>query len=138
MPDHGNEALLKAIRFVFTTYIFNDEQTLRAGLELVGVAPLATFSKLWFLAETSVTRLGLAQAIQLFDYNLNRFVELNGTVASAEDQLSLIAVLTNPMRFKGPGNQVKARLLWGPINDEDPAQDGWLHDIDLARWEASP
>jgi hypothetical protein len=118
--------------------IFNDEASLRAVVELAGPAPAATFSKLWFLTESSVERRGVSLGVELFDFTANNYVNVGGQVADTEDRLFLAGVATNALRFKGPGGQVMARLTWGPINDEDPSQDGWLHNIDVARWEITP
>ena len=31
--------------------------------------------------------------------------------------------------------EVKARISFNPINDESPAVDGWLHSLDMVRWQ---
>jgi hypothetical protein len=41
-------------------------------------------------------------------------------------------------QFVGSSGQMKLRVTWAPINDEDPTQDGWLHYVDVVRWFVSP
>lgn len=114
--------------------VFNDAATLQARIELEGKVPYSTLSSFTIRFEGSVARPGLAQAIDAYRYATNSFVNVNGIVATTSDSTVSATVSTAASDYVS-GNTMRARITWNPINDEDPAQDGWLHRVDAFRWD---
>lgn len=114
--------------------VFNDPEALRVTLELHGHMPYLELSKNFLIAENSVDRLGLAVAIRAYNFIQNKWVTVGGAVGTTADTFHVGAIVTNPLEFRDSLGNVMARVTWGPINDEAPAQDGWLHNLDLFAW----
>lgn len=117
---------------------FNNATSLIAEVTMTSnSAPaVGTNATVNFQVESNVDRLGLSQTVDFFNFNTNAWEAVGGTSGSVSDVNQSITV-TNATRFVSAG-QVRARVRWQPINDEDPAQDGWLHSIDRAVWNVSP
>lgn len=112
------------------TYVsaFNDPFTLQCEIEVVGTVSNANPSQLTIEFEQRAERLGLAYGVRQFNYLTNAFQVIGGGVATTSDSTYQIMLSTNPARFIQASNkQVKTRIEFSPINDEDPSQDGWLH-----------
>lgn len=116
---------------------FNDAATLGCTIELQGAGSLENATCLWFRYESKVDRVGLAEEVQFFDFVSNQWVFAYGRVAPTIDSVSIITVLAGASRYVGGFGLTAARIRWAPINDEDPAQDGWLHGLDEANWETA-
>ncbi len=114
--------------------IFPDDMTLIARIEISGIAPISNPAAIRFALESSVDRVGLVQSIGLLNYASNTFTVVDGRVATTADSLVNLVVSNNAPDFVGPGGAMVAQITWQPINDEDPAQDGWIHSIDRVAW----
>lgn len=115
---------------------FNDATTLAAQVEIGGTVATAPTTTLNFLVETRVDRLGLSETVSFYNFATSQWQAKSGRVATGEDSTSRTSAGANPASYVSNAGQVLARIKWAPINDEDPSQDGWLHSIDLAKWES--
>lgn len=112
--------------------VFNDATSLGAKIEFTGTSPTANPNCVEFTIEQRVDRPGLAFNTWLYNYQTASFVILGGGTATLTDITS--SGSKEGSAYVGSGNQVRARVTWNPINDEDPSQDGWLHRVDLAQF----
>ena len=110
--------------------LFNDSETLFAIFEV----DLDTFSlaptQLDFGFKYEVGRGGLAYNYKLFNFTTNAFVTIGGNVAATSWETVTYQNTTNADDFVDANGMVTARFSFGPINDEAPAQDGWLHEME--------
>nr|HMS56940.1 hypothetical protein [Fimbriimonadaceae bacterium] len=114
--------------------IFNDENTLSAQVELKGVTSVLAPTSYRFKFEAFVARPGLSQLLEMKRFSTAGWTVVDGRVAPVTDQVIEVALTaTAPNHVAGDG-EVGARVTWMPINDEDPATDGWIHCIDQAFW----
>ena len=118
------------VRFAF----FNDGDTLIASLEVTGHTTLSCVGTMGVNVEMSATRPGLSQVVSLYNYTTSTWDDQVGVEAPTTDTLYTYNPAT-PMDYVGPSGEMKLRVTWGPINDEDPSQDGWLHYVDLIQWQ---
>lgn len=102
------------------------------GAPAVGTSPAISFS-----VEANVARFGLSQTLEFFNFNTSSWENVGGITATVTDTTQSANITVNAGRFIS-GGQVRARVRWDVINDEDPSQDGWLHSIDRAAWTVSP
>ena len=114
--------------------LFPDDQTLMAQIRVGGTCNVQNPGALTFFFETSVGRKGLAQVVELRDFSVNSFVPVDGRIAPTIDLGIQVHIAVNAADYLGPNGELEARLTWVAINDEDPAQDGWLHCIDASAW----
>lgn len=112
----------------------SDSATLGTAVGLDATAPWLQPLDLTFTCETSAERLGLSQAISLYNYNSGTWVTVGGRVATSQDVSDSFIFTNNPSQWIGPSGELKAKVRWQPINDEDPSQDGWATSIDFAKW----
>lgn len=117
---------------------FPDEFTLKAEAELTAIVaePNLTTPELKVDLEYNVARLGLAGAISVLKPIPATWTVVDGFTANATDSTRSVTLAgTNATDHidasVGNEGQVKIRVTFQPINDEDPAQDGWEHNIDL-------
>lgn len=116
----------------------SDATSLTAEAEATTSAPQFSQSVIQFTAETSVERQGIALGVRAFRFDSNQWVLVGGSTSSPTDT-SITVSLPSPTNFIDPiTRQMKARVRWSPINDEDPSQDGWLHSVDFVRWSVEP
>lgn len=115
--------------------VFNDENTLTASAEVIGLAASSAVTSYSLNVETSVGRPGLAQQLLVYNYSTQSFQSVDGVVAPIVDSVRTITMTSSVASYVSGNREVKAKLIWNPINDEDPAQDGWLHSIDELSWE---
>lgn len=113
--------------------LFNDIDSLGASAMIDGSLPLGA-TTLSMLLETSVGRLGLAEQVKFRNWGNGQWITVSGRVATPVDTEWTTTKLTNATQFQRLDGMVQALISWQPINDEDPAQDGWLHGIDLIYW----
>lgn len=117
--------------------IFPDEISLVAEVQFDSLTTILSPSELTFNIEASVGREGLSQEVLLFDYDTSTWVSIDGRVAPIEDTLVSVTFFGEATALVGPSGELTALIRWLPINDEDPAQDGWNHCIDLVSWEVT-
>lgn len=115
--------------------IFNDEASLGATVEVFSTVLAAPTRSYRVSVDANVARNSLQQSIALFNYNTGSFQVVDGSVGTISDSLREVTITTNPGNYVSGSKQVKIRVSWSPINDEDPSQDGWLHALDLVSWQ---
>lgn len=133
--DDLGEGDLNLISASDNTYysVLSDGGTLRAIMEFSGVLAGPPTTSLGLKLESRVARLGLAYSVRFKNVNTNAFVFIGGGTSTGID--TTVTVTTNtPASYVTGGNRATARVTWQPINDEDPAIDGWEHAVDLAQW----
>lgn len=114
---------------------FNDENPpLACEIEFYGTVLIQNPSSLVINFETSGGRPGLLQSAKEFRYSTNAFVSIQGGTCPTADVLNSVTISSSAANYVGPAKAVKMRLLWQPINDEDPSQDGWPLNVDLVTW----
>ena len=118
---------------------FNDDVSLICQVEVQSnSAPaVGTSGNVTFNWETRVGRPGLIQTVSMYRHTTGLYVDVAGGAAPTVDTAGTFAMTVAPQNFVSGGN-VRARITWQPVNDEDAANDGWLHSVDLATWTISP
>ncbi len=112
---------------------FNDVDTL--GCTIVVRGPIGPIpSTLHFGWTTRVGRPGLALQVAMYDFTSGGYRTVSGGVAPIAFETGGADSPLSAHRFRSPAGIMESRFNWSPINDEDPSQDGWLHEIDLAAW----
>ena len=115
--------------------IFNDDLTLRGQMEFFGTGYTSSPSSLTFTLEYQVYRAGLSVAVDLFKFSNNSWVAGAGGIAGIQtDHVLTTTVNSGAANFTTLNGDLRSRVTWSPINDEDPSQDGWLQCVDLAKW----
>lgn len=114
--------------------VFNDVDVLGATVEVTGTTTLLYPTTLSLSAETSVARYGLSEVLLAYSYSTLKWVPLAGRIAETTDTPFDVIVNNAAAQYVSSSGQVKVRFSWAPINDEDPAQDGWLQSIDVLSW----
>lgn len=112
---------------------FNDDTTLGCSVEfhLTGATQWTDLAVVEL--ESAVARPGLSLSWALFNYQSNAWSQIAGLIAPTVD-CPIRVNLTDFQRFVPiTGQDFYARVTWAPVNDEDPAQDGWLHSLDQIR-----
>lgn len=120
--------------------LFNDSESLGAMVLVQGQSPVPSnfASTLCLVVETSAARAGLAENISMFNYQTGTWGFHLGGVGATDDDPQILRTQDQHARDHiGPNGQVQARISWAPINDEAPAQDGWLLSVDQASWFVS-
>lgn len=104
------------------------------NVNLLGVSPIKSPSRINLELEARAERPGLTFHVALLKYP-STFITLGGFVAPTVDTSYSFALETGPSQWvRQSDGQMTVRLKWAPINDEDPAQDGWATNVDLACW----
>lgn len=114
--------------------VFNDEVSLSAQVVLNGRTPVTSPTSYAFRLESSVGRPGLSQLIELRNYDTAGWTIGDGRVATLADTVVDVVLTASSDAHVDANGDVSARISWQPINDEDPAVDGWIHCIDQAYW----
>lgn len=116
--------------------LLNDDLTLGCEGVFTGFSPVKVADLLTISMETQATRPGLALVGSAFNCQANSFFDVFAGIAPISDTLQTTALpphmawkFVNPMT-----GEMRFRVKWTPINDEDPAQDGWVLMIDLVAW----
>lgn len=109
-----------------------------AGIQFFGDGIFNAVSQLRMQVEAGVGRPGLSQSIQMLNFQTNAWDELDGRLAPTDDLLIEIVLTGSANAHLGNAGEMFGRIQWSPVNDEDPALDGWEHRLDLAKWIAVP
>ena len=119
---------------------FPDTSGASAKVSFLSNSPLVSPPYMDVIVESKVARAGISQSVALYSYVAGAFETLDSSEATTIDTTRLIHVTGfPPSRYINPSTkQVVVQLLWVPVNDEDPAQDGWLHYIDYLAWYIKP
>lgn len=115
----------------------SDDTTLSATVEAHGTTTVIDPTCIWMNYESRAGRPGLAEEVSFYDFLASQWVSVAGRVAPISDQSAIAIVLQNTARFKSGIGLLGAKIRWSPVNDEDPAQDGWLLSLDTLSWEAA-
>lgn len=118
--------------------VFNDATTLTAGVQFDGSTTITNPSSFKFRFEYNVARPGLAYAASLYRWTTGTYVFGGGNTATTSDSSVEIVLSSNRSDYVGNAGALRSKVTFGPINDEDPSQDGWLHCFDLVEWELAP
>lgn len=107
------------------------------SLTFEGTAPQGPISQLQFKAETRSQFFGLAQTIELFDFEANQFVTVDERAGTLHDGLARVPMLDLPQRFV---QAVTGRMVARVSVKPDPATFGsvWRHSFDFVGWIVSP
>lgn len=116
----------------------NDDVTLAATVEFDGVSAIKRLSSLKMSLESAADRFGLSQIVQARRFSDNSWQTIDSRVAPTADLNLDITLTVSPSDYVATDGTVRFRISWQPINDEDPAQDGWGHRVDKAGWTAVP
>ncbi len=114
---------------------FNDEVTLACRLRMSqGLGSVPSVIVLLEL-EGMVSRPGLARNAKLKRVSNGQYQVIFGSTAPIDEDVRRV-VLTSFADYVIMDGQFDLEIEWTPINDEDPAQDGWLHELDQVRFMA--
>lgn len=116
--------------------IFNDSTTLAGIFEVQGTSTVLSPTSIQVDFELSTERLGLAYAVDLYNFSSNAYQNATGGTATGSDTYYQRTITNNAAQFVSGSGEVKARVSVRPINDEDPSQDGWVIATDQFRWRA--
>ena len=128
----GNLASLKASDDNYMRF-FNNSDDLTCVNDFTAESPTTTATEIVVMTEMSVTRPGLEYIISVFNYSTNSFEPIAGDLASTSDTTFSGTLNTNASNYVS-GGDVTVQVAFGPTNDEDPSQDGWLHNFDVVCW----
>lgn len=117
--------------------LFPDEVSLVSRVEITSqVTTVTNPTEIKVTFEHSAARQGLAVQFGLKNKNTNNFDPIYGGVAPTVDQTNEF-ITANTAYLQNAGNVVLS-ARWSPINDEDPAQDGWPHMLDFVSFRFTP
>lgn len=115
--------------------LFSDPESLAAKIEFTATATQHHCSRMRLYAEGGSERAGLAFAVKMFRYTDNQWFTAFGQTSTGDDASVLIDLSgASADAFLGDTGELATRFEWAPINDESPAQDGWLLRVDQVRW----
>lgn len=114
--------------------LLNDFDTLAAEVEIVTDQAAEIANRLQFSIEVATTRPYLVQTISLRNYESAKWDTWFGGFAPQTDTTYNADITSNPSRYRSASGELKCRVRWTPLNDEDPAQDAWLLSIDSVEW----
>ena len=118
--------------------VFPSDASLLAQIVFFGSTAVTNPSALSFTLEYNVQRPGLSYSLDLRRYSNGQWVNKAGGVATTADSTQVAAVTTGANEYISANGDLAARVTWGPVNDEDPSQDGWNHCVDVAKWTLVP
>lgn len=119
--------------------VFNSPTTLACEVWFRTDAGVDNGDILWVYVESRVARPGLSEEVYVWNWDTTTWVVAGGRVAPTSD--SAWYPLTNSPNaavYTSNAGRIYHRMIWQPINDEDPAQDGWLHSVDHTRYFLYP
>lgn len=115
--------------------IMPDSESLAAAVIISGDSPVGQPAEMTFTLDSIIARRGIIQEIHLRNFQMNNWVPFNGRLMPGGEMVHSTIVVNNAVgNFIGLNGRVEARVRWHPLNDEDPATDGWVHCIDFAHW----
>ena len=74
------------------------------------------------------------------NYDTGFWTMLSSGTASVGEQTAMHDVysVNNPSKYIDGFGNMRLRLQWAPVNDEEPAMDGWLNQVDEVTWVVVP
>lgn len=117
--------------------VFPDDVSLRSVLDITSQATNNTGSTdITVTAEHSVGRPGLTIEGSLKNFSTGNFNVFFSGLAPTSDFVNTV-ISSNPNYISNTG-EIVVRFAWGPVNDEDPASDGWPHSVDYVSYKVGP
>lgn len=117
--------------------MFNDSATLSAAATYVGNAGISGLTAVTGFnvdLEASVERGGIVGQVTATNFDTNGTTFLGGFSASTTDvSYAYSKTGTAADALVSASGRYEVKVKFGPVNDEDPSQDGWLHKIDLLK-----
>lgn len=74
----------------------------------------------------------------MYNFVTGQWQQVDGRLGPPVDTLIEVTLSANVGNYVGGAGEVRARLTWSPVNDEDPASDGWILWTDLLYWTVEP
>ena len=119
--------------------MFNSATSLACEVWFRTDAGIDNGDQLYVYVESRVARPGLAEQVYVWNWDTTTWVIAGGRVAPTSDTAWYpLFGGVNPGLYTSSDGRIYHRMIWQPINDEDPAQDGWLHSIDQTRYFLYP
>jgi hypothetical protein len=115
----------------------NEDYTPDTIVDVVGMVPCNEPSSLRFNLTSRHTRAPSNLQLQFWNFQTNAWEQVDFRVAPTSMATYQVNVTTNPIRFVGLNNEVRARMTWTLINEAVQGND-WFTHIDQATWEALP
>lgn len=112
----------------------NNGPDLLADVLIKTTSPIIGAAKLTYSFEGSVEVPGLVQQLYLYNYGAGRYDSIDGRIAPVADLTLTVEMTANASQYIKSNGEMIARVKWSSINDADPAQDGWYHEIDRVHW----
>lgn len=117
--------------------LVNDASNLSATLDVTSAATSVLSPRdLRVTVEQSAERGGLSLQASLKNRSSGNFDFISGITCPTHD--TVLTLNTLNANYVLADGTVQVRLRWLPINDEDPAQDGWGHLVDLVSFRVGP
>ena len=117
---------------------FPDEVSLDCTIEVDSNAPFFTLGQISVNTETGAARPGLQEAVSAYNQVSSAFEVVSGRAAPTVDSPLSVSLATPSNYINNTTRQVRVAVSWTPINDEDPAQDGWLLRMDAFKLVVAP
>lgn len=117
-----------------TLQVFNDTLNLNCNIQFEGRTSVLNPTTYRVRGVTSADRLGLAEGLFAYNFTTNQWNSISGRSATSTLTSFDTTLTSNAGDYVDANGDVRVRLLWSPINDEDPAVDGWLHNVDQIYW----
>ncbi len=116
--------------------LLNDDTTLGCVGLFSGTSPIQLAETITFTLETQATRPGLALLGSAYMCQPDSFFDVFGLVGPTTDTQNVRSFpAAMAWRFVNPmTGEMRFRVSWVPINDEDPSQDGWVLLVDQFGW----
>ena len=115
--------------------VLSDSDTLRCIIDFSGTTTVLAPTSVKFIFEGSAGRLGLSQALSMYNFDTASFQGVDGRTAPITDTVIEVTMTGTAGAFVGDEGQLLTRVEWAPINDEDPATDSWVLSTDQAKWQ---
>lgn len=125
------------LRFTAKRGLVQGSQESPITLRIDSLAPFDTASEFKIGLEAQVNSSGLVQRIDLYDYTINNWVNVDARAASTDADGDVTITATNPNRFIQPGTRaVRAQVRFQPMG---PSQSRtWQAKVDRVRFLLTP
>lgn len=118
--------------------VFSDPANLSANVQFEGRTSVAVPAEYSIHVRSSVDRLGISETLYVYNFATDLWVAVFGRTSTVTTSAFSATLTSNLGAYRDGNGDVRARLAWSPINDEDPAVDGWLHKVDQFFWSIKP
>lgn len=116
----------------------SDSFSLQTVFEFGAVAFQTAAGRMLIDVEAACERLGLTLSVDARRFTDNQWVNLYGQIGTGDDSMLTIDLTTSVNDYIGDTGELGLRVSWEPVNDEDPAMDGWSCLLDQVRWTLRP